>query len=336
MSVTPPKPLAPWLQRQLQALLQRQGHAWLLHGPSGSGQYELALALTRACLCDAPTDQGACGVCRSCLSLDRHSHADLCVLMPESQALALGMPMDEKTQQELDDKKRKPSKEIRVEAARQMVAFTQTTHLGSRGQVVLIHPADRMRHETANTLLKTLEEPPGNTRFILTTDSLHSLLPTIRSRCQSHAMQAPEDAEALTWLVEQGLDPHQAEVLWRASGGRPNWVLERTQQDGITAEQWQQWPRALARGHAGLLDQVSATEGLACLQRLCHDLLAVAVGASPRFFLPQELPKSPSLQKAALWAGELQAMARHVEHPFNAGLQIQAWATRARLAMRPD
>ncbi|MEY2621372.1 MAG: putative polymerase delta prime subunit [Pseudomonadota bacterium] len=329
-------PMAPWLLRQLRDLLARRGHAWLLHGPSGLGQFELAQALARAWLCAQPGPEGACGVCPSCQGFDRHTHADLCVLMPETHALALGWPLDEKAQQEIDDKKRKPSKEIRVDAVRQMVAFTQTTHLGQRGQVVMIHPADRLNHVTANSLLKTLEEPPGETRFVLTTDAVHQLLPTIRSRCQSHAMQVPATDEALAWLVREGVPPAQTEGLWRASGGRPSWVLDRVQQDGLTAELWGSWPRQIARGQPGLLEKVSATEGMASLQKLCHDLLAVAHGATPQFFLPDQLPKKPSALKAAEWSAELGRMVRHVEHPFNAGLQIQAWAVRARQAMRPD
>ena len=50
---------APWVQRQLQALLAQRGHAWLLQGPSGLGQYALGMELVRAWLCDAPTEQGA-------------------------------------------------------------------------------------------------------------------------------------------------------------------------------------------------------------------------------------------------------------------------------------
>ncbi len=114
------QPLAPWLQRQLRELLSRRGHAWLLHGPSGLGQHELSKALAQAWLCEHPSEEGACGHCPSCLGFDRHTHADLCVLMPETHTLSLGWPLDEKAQQEIDDKKRKPSKEIRVEAARQI------------------------------------------------------------------------------------------------------------------------------------------------------------------------------------------------------------------------
>jgi DNA polymerase-3 subunit delta' len=335
MSESMPK-LAPWLQRQLRALLSRRGHAWLLHGPSGLGQYELALALAQAWLCEQSSAEGACGHCPACLGFERRTHADLCALLPETHALVLDWPLDEKAQQEIEEKKRKPSKEIRVEAARQMVSFTQTTHLGSKGQVVFIHPADRMNTVTANTLLKTLEEPPGATRFVLTTDAVHQLLPTIRSRCQSHAMEMPTTDEAQTWLIEQGIPADEVQTLWRASGGRPEWVLDRYQQDGVTADLWCGWPRLIAKGLPGLLEKLSATEGLACLQKLCHDLMAVSVGAPPQFFRPEDLPKTPSATKAALWSKELKDLTRHVEHPFNASLQMQAWTVRARLAMRPD
>jgi len=65
--------LAPWLQRQLNELRQQRGHALLLVGPSGLGQYELALALARSWLCETPTERGACGQCGSCAcSCPRH------------------------------------------------------------------------------------------------------------------------------------------------------------------------------------------------------------------------------------------------------------------------
>ena len=133
--------LGPWLQHQLSSLLTRQGHAWLLQGPSGLGQYSLGLELARTWLCEQPTPQGACYQCKSCHAVDVRTHADLAVLMPETLALELGWPLDEKTQKDLDDKKRKPSKEIRVEAVRDMVTFTQQTRSGGSTKVVLIYPA---------------------------------------------------------------------------------------------------------------------------------------------------------------------------------------------------
>ena len=192
--------LAPWVQTQLESLLTQRGHAWLLAGPSGLGQFELALALARAWLCENPTPHGACGICGSCHAVDVHTHADLAVLMPELLSLELGWPLDEKTQDELDSKKRKPSKEIKVDAAREVVSFTQFTRSRGTTKVVLVFPAERMNGITANTLLKTLEEPPGAVKFILATEAAHQLLPTIRSRCLGHTMVWPGFDEALAWL----------------------------------------------------------------------------------------------------------------------------------------
>ena len=178
--MTPP---APWIAAQARQLLAQRGHAWLLQGPSGLGQFSLALELARAWLCDQPTPHGACGQCASCHAVDVPAPTDLCVLMPETIMLALGWPLGEKAQQDLDEKKRKPSKEIRVDAMRDAVEFAQRTSGRGRDKVVLVYPAERMNHVTANTLLKTLEEPAGDLRFVLASEAAHQLLPTIRSRC---------------------------------------------------------------------------------------------------------------------------------------------------------
>ena len=211
MSISTPEgaapALAPWLQDQLQSLLSQRGHAWLLSGPSGLGQFELALALARAWLCEAPTPQGACGHCGSCHAVDVHTHADLCMLMPETLFLELGWPLDQKTQEELDAKKRKPSKEIKVDAAREAVSFTQFTRSRGNTKVVLVFPAERMNAITANTLLKTLEEPPGEVKFVLATEATQQLLPTIRSRCQTHTMRWPGFDESLAWLTQTSAQP---------------------------------------------------------------------------------------------------------------------------------
>ena len=102
--------VAPWIASQARDLLAQRGHAWLLHGPSGLGQYTLALTLARAWLCEHPTADGACGQCASCHGIDLRTHHDLCVLMPEVAMQALDWPLPEKAQQDIDDKKRKPSK----------------------------------------------------------------------------------------------------------------------------------------------------------------------------------------------------------------------------------
>lgn len=331
--------LAPWIQRQLTHLLGQRGHAWLLQGPSGLGQYELGLGLAQAWLCEQPTPAGPCGLCGSCHLVGSHAHPDLAVLMPETVMLERGWPLSEKAQKEIDDKNRKPSKEIRVEAMRDAVAFAQRTSARGRGLAVLVYPAERMNHVTANALLKTLEEPPGDTRFVLASEATHQLLPTIRSRCQTHAMSWPEETEAMDWLIARapGRASHEEARTWlQAAGGRPSDALAWAAA-GLSAKAWADLPAALARGDWSGLSDWPPAQQLEVLQKLCHDLMATAVGASPRFFPAAQLPAPPRLGLLATWSRELLAATRSVEHPFNAGLMQEAWTARTRqmLAVRP-
>ena len=324
--------LSPWLQGQLTTLLARRGHAWLLQGPSGLGQYALGLELARAWLCEAPTPHGACYQCRSCHAVDVRTHPDLCCLMPETLALDLNWPLDEKTQKDLDDKKRKPSKEIRVEAARDMVAFSQQTRSGGSTKVVFVYPAERMNHVTANTILKTLEEPPGECRFVLASEAAHQLLPTIRSRCQTHTMVWPNEADALSWLASQDVSAVEAAVLLRAAGGRPEDALNLAHA-GLKASTWAGLPKAVLRGDVGAVSDATPSQAIAMLQKLCHDLLALKTGGEPRFFTTTDLPDAGTVRSLTEWSKDLMDAARTAEHPYNAGLMFEALVARAQTAL---
>lgn len=324
--------LAPWLQQQRQALLAQRGHAWLLQGPSGMGQFELGMAMVRAWLCEQPTEQGACGHCTSCHSVDVHAHADLCVLMPEADMLARGWPLSERAQADIDDKKRKPSKEIRVDAMRDAVEFTQRTSARGRGKAVLVYPAEQMNAITANALLKTLEEPPGDVRFVLATQAAHQLLPTIRSRCLAHTMLWPAEAQMLQWLQQQGLQADDARAWLRAAGGRPLDALAMAQV-GKGLDVFQRLPKAAASGDVAIFSDMSQPDIVQWLQKLCHDLMCVAQGAAPRYFAVQDLPKPPSAMVLARWAKSLAQEARTAEHPFNAGLMTEALVAQARTVL---
>lgn len=327
-------PLAPWLTSQLQSLMQRSGHAFLLQGPSGLGQYELGLALAAAWLCQQTTAQGACGHCASCHGIEVRAHSDLTVLMPETDMLQLGWPLSEKAQKDIDEKNRKPSREIRVDSMRQLLGFTQTTGGSNAGKVVLISPAERMNTITANTLLKTLEEPPGNTRFILACNAAHELLPTVRSRCQSHSMLWPTLDAACEWLRSQGVPEAQTPLLLQAAGGRPEDALALFQA-GIQANHWRALPQQLSRGDAGVLADNPAALVLSSLQKLCHDMLQTCVGGAPRYFQPADLPKGAKFEALSQWSRELLQSAKTVDHPYQQGLLVEAWVNRAQVALSP-
>ncbi len=328
-------PPAPWIADQLKGLLAQRGHAWLLAGPSGLGQYALAFELVRAWLCERPSIHGACGNCTSCHAIDVRTHADLCVLMPETVMIDLGWPLSEKAQSDIDDKKRKASKEIRVDAMREAIEFSQRTSARGRGKAVLVFPAERMNHITANALLKTLEEPPGDVKFVLASESAHQLLPTIRSRCIGHTMLWPAPDVALSWLQTQGIAREPASNLLRASGSRPEDVLQ-FMASGRDPASWAALPKAVQRGDISVLKDWTPVQTIDALQKLCHDLMAHKSGAAPRFFEPTHLPLAaqvPSMAGLGEWSKNLAAATRTMEHPFNAGLMMEALVSQAKNAL---
>ena len=237
----------PWLGAPLQEALRTQrGHALLIHGPQGIGQFELALTLAQAWLCETNPKQQPCGTCASCRLVQAHSHPDLLGLLPEALRESLGWgSAEEGDDGEGKASKAKPSKEIKVEAVRAAVSFAQSTSARGRRKVVVIHPAERMNAIAANTLLKTLEEPPGAARFVLSCGAPDALLPTIRSRCQSVALGLPPSEQAAAWLTAQGVA--NAAVMLAATGGQPQEALAWSQQ-GIDAALWARLPSLVAQG----------------------------------------------------------------------------------------
>lgn len=134
----------------------RASHAYLFLGAPGAGKLDAAWALAQAFLCE----QDGCGSCDSCVRVARHTHPDVHYYTPES---ATGYLIAQ-TRELLDDV---PLAPIRAKA-----------------KVYIIDRAEQLRANTANALLKTLEEPPEGVMFILLGTSADVMLPTIVSRCQ--------------------------------------------------------------------------------------------------------------------------------------------------------
>jgi DNA polymerase-3 subunit delta' len=335
MSEATPSTLPPWIVAQTKLLLAQRGHAWLLHGPSGLGQYGLAMEFARAWLCEQPGESGACGKCGSCHAIDVRTHADLSVLMPETRLLEMGWPLGEKAQSEIDDKKRKPSKEIRVDAMRDTVEFAQRTSARGRGKVVLVFPAEQMNTITANALLKTLEEPPGDVKFVLASESAHQLLPTIRSRCLGHAMRWPDAQASQQWLQSRGFDAAQAQLLLKAMGGRPE-DAAAFGASGRDPSAWAVLPKAVACGEVGFFKDWSISQTLDALHKLCHDLMAVQAGAAPRFFARGDLLGDVPIGALSTWAQSLSRAMRTMDHPFNAGLMLESLVGKAQSVLNSD
>ena len=324
----------PWLGGWLETALRTQrGHAVLIHGPQGIGQWQLSLTLAQAWLCDAAAGaRRPCGTCASCRLVQARSHPDLLVLLPEALQGPLGWTVGDADAEapESGSKTRQPSKEIKVEAVRAAVAFAQTTPARNAGKVIVLHPAERMNGISANALLKTLEEPAGTARFILSSSAPQSLLPTIRSRCQALGLALPDPAQATAWLAGQGVA--SAEVVLAAAGGQPLDALEWVR-EGLDAKLWARLPAIVAQGDASSLAGWPIVRVVDALQKLCHDVLSVSVGAAPRFFPAGAVTARTGTAPISQWSRELLRAARQAEHPLNAGLMIEALVSRARLAL---
>jgi DNA polymerase III subunit delta' len=320
----------PWLAPALQRVVTEvRAHALLLHGPAGVGQFELATTVAQAWLCEAPSSSVGvtqpCGQCASCRLIQAGSHPDLMVQLPEELRESLGWQADTRGDDTADKaSKAKPSKDIKVEAIRAVVAFSQATSSRGRGKVVVLHPAERMNVVAANTLLKTLEEPPGQTRFVLSTGEPDALLPTVRSRCQALSMHLPDRAQSLAWLEAGGIK--QASALLDAAGGQPQLARDWAEQ-GLDASLWLRLPELARRGEADEVSTWPLPRLVDALHKLCHDHMCRAVSAPPRFF-PQsafgQASRRVELAKLQRWSQSLSQAARHAEHPWNAALMAES------------
>jgi DNA polymerase III subunit delta' len=312
----------PWLAEPLARLRDHdRSHALILHGGAGSGQLELALRAAQAWLCEQPP--GPCGHCPSCHLALARLHPDQKLLMPETvqQALGWGDGGDEGDADGEGKSKRKPSREIKIDAVRAAIDWAHTSTSRGRGKVLLFYPADAMNMTSANALLKTLEEPAAGTRLLLCVDDPEHLLPTVRSRCQRVRFTPPDAATAQAWLAKQGVQG--ADALLRATGGEPLAALALVA-EGLDADAWGALPRQVVAGDARLLATLPLPRVVRVLQQVCHDAMAQAAGAAPRFFTPGQVPAGAGLAALAEWATQLARVARHDEHPWNAPLRIEA------------
>jgi len=312
----------PWLADALRdAHGLARSHALLVHGPAGAGQLELGLVLAQGWLCEGGGGLVPCGRCASCHLVRTRVHPDLLIVVPDALRLALGWSSADEAPTKSDSK---PSRDVRVQQVRQAIDWAHNTSGRGRGKVLVLHPADALNLSAANALLKTLEEPPGMLRLVLTSSDPERLLPTIRSRCQKLPLALPEAGSAQQWLAGQGLA--DAGPLLALSGGSPIEALGLAA-EGIDAGWLQQFPRSVAQGDASLLRGRPIPRVIDLLGKLVHDAMAVSVGAPARFF-PTSPPRALSDRQAWNQASrELFRMARREDHPWNAPLLIEALVT---------
>lgn len=167
-------------------------HAYIFTGPLGSGKTEAARAFAEALLCE----HGGGDSCDSCIRVKHSTHPDFHIVSPNGV------------------------KGYLVEQVQEVIASVQLTPVRSLRKVYLFTRADLLAGQAANALLKTLEEPPANTIFILMARNIDAVLQTLVSRCQVLPFRRIPESEAIASLAEKtGAAPEDARIALAATGG---------------------------------------------------------------------------------------------------------------------
>jgi DNA polymerase-3 subunit delta' len=282
----------PWQEdawTRLQAMRARLPHAILFHGPAGVGKAGFIEAFAQALLCENVRPDGhACGACASCGWFAQGNHPDYRRVRPE--ALEDDAPAAEGEDAPAEDKKTKTktaSKEIKIEQVRALADFMNISTHRQGLRVVVLYPAEALNMPASNALLKTLEEPPPGTVFLLASNGLDRLLPTILSRCRKFALPMPGHAQALAWLEAQGVV--DADGWLREQGGAPLAALvqaetgSREELDGLLQVLAQPSVDAALRS-ADRLSKAPLASLVAWQQRWLYDVFSYKLAGVIRYY----------------------------------------------------
>ena len=191
---------------------RRIRHAYLITGVESVGKTTLAHALAMALNCThEDLDARPCGVCRSCRMVMSGNHPDMIYAEAESASGAL-----------------------KVDEVRGITGRLTLRPYEARYRIALLPDFDLARPIAQDALLKTLEEPPGHAILLLLASSMQAILPTITSRAQALNLRPVAVDTVRETLIElHGVEPDDAEVLARLSGGRLGWAIRAAQEPEV-------------------------------------------------------------------------------------------------------
>lgn len=332
--------LYPWQQdewRQLARLRDFLPHAILFYGPEGIGKTIFAERFAQSLLCETPVADGQpCDQCISCGWFGQYSHPDFRRVRPEILEDSVDTENDDAAEA-ADSRKssaksvRAPSKEIKIDQIRALSDFMNISTHRQGKRVIMLYPAEALNSAAANSLLKTLEEPAPGTVFLMVSNGIDRLLPTILSRCRKFALGIPAREEALAWLA--GQEVADAEVWLAEQGGAP--LTAHSLAQSGSRETMDEFLAQLAKPTiegalrtADRLQKIPLTELVAWLQRWLYDLFSVKLSGRIRYYprYRSELAalvgraEAGALLKALKSANDRRAIA---QHPLSAKLFIE-------------
>lgn len=230
----------PWQLEQWQRLVSQiktnqLAHAFLFSGEEGIGKQLFVFELARLLLCLEPSQNRTCGNCQNCDLSGNYQHPDLVIIGPEETG-----------------------KPIKIDQIRELANFANKTSHSGGNKIVIINEAHKLNINSANALLKTLEEPRDDT-FILLVSNLPASLPaTIRSRCQRVQLPMPTNNQSSVWLQSR-IPESDVTAALSNSLGRPLLALKAAEQ-GVVASR-----RLFITKFAEVLDHPESLQGLVAL-----------------------------------------------------------------------
>lgn len=318
----------PWLLQSLAKLPDPLPAALLIYGQAGIGKQILAENLAQGLLCGNSDAAGtACGRCSSCHLFGIGNHPDYRLVQSESEAEEGGDTAPVRA-----TKGKRPSKQIRVDAIRNLTELvTSVSHLGG-AKVVVIALAETLHPSAGNALLKMLEEPHGDTYFILVASEPHRILPTIKSRCFKLSINVPSADVATAWLAEK-TEQHRDATLQAASYA-PVAALALSGD----ADFWRyraDLMSALSESNPDMLQLAIDAERLEpeivgrLLGMWAFDLMAVLCGGDIRYFVDMpgavtRTAKRMSGPQLRRWSDAVRDYTRASAHPLNRRLALES------------
>lgn len=349
-----PVSLYPWQEsawQQLQQLRSRMPHAILFHGAAGIGKSNFIEHVAQSLLCERlQTDGHACGRCASCGWLSQQNHPDHRRVRPEALEDDGAVDGEEGGDTDVAKKTAKstkaPSKDIKIEQIRALADFMNISTHRQGLRVVTLYPAEALNTPASNALLKTLEEPPPGTVFLLASNSLDRLLPTILSRCRKFALPMPSHAQALTWLEAQGVG--DADTWLCEQGGAPLAALAQAQTDTGNRNDTEALLQLLA--HPGIEGALKAAEKLhkaplavlvSCLQRWLYDIISCRLAGHIRYYPRyrreiEELARKICIHRLMVTIKNTNERRAIADHPLSAKLFIEDMLLDYATMLRPE